>query len=29
MKGTRALEERYNLEDALVIGGFLPMIRIN
>ena len=23
MKGTRALEERYNLEDALVIGGFL------
>jgi len=23
MKGTRALEEKYNLEDALVIGGFL------
>ncbi len=23
MKGTRALEEHYNLEDALVIGGFL------
>lgn len=23
MTGTRALEERYNLEDALVIGGFL------
>lgn len=23
MKGTRALEERYNLEDALVIAGFL------
>jgi alpha-N-arabinofuranosidase len=23
MKGTRALEERYDLEDALVIGGFL------
>jgi len=23
MQGTRALEERYNLEDALVIGGFL------
>lgn len=23
MKGTRALEERYNLEDVLVIGGFL------
>jgi alpha-N-arabinofuranosidase len=23
MQGTRALEEKYNLEDALVIGGFL------
>ena len=23
MKGTRALEEHYNLEDALVIAGFL------
>ena len=23
MQGTRALEERYNLEDALVIGGLL------
>ena len=23
MKGTRALEEKYNLEDALLTGGFL------